>query len=557
MRKHGLWAVMIAILVGVILTVAACGGDDDDDAADAGGDSGGAAGGTMVDLQNFVFGDPDHIDPALAGVLEGAQIGVLLYDGLTEFDYSDRENPVLEGQVASDWTTPDNGKTWVFNIKEGQVFSNGEPVLPSSFKRGWERVSAADTASEIAYLMAPIKGQAELNAGEAQVLSGVVADDAARTLTVTLNFPFADFPSVVSHPLYSPMPKAVDALADTTQWEQGVMIGNGPFVMKGPWRHNRAITLARNDKWNSGIYETGTKTKLDEIEFRISKDIDSAYADFEAGNGDTARIPSGRFTEATTNYPNVTDPNLGVYIFYINMESALGGEKNLKLRQALSMAIDRDSINNTVYDGARVNATSITPPAVPGFEAGLCENCTYDPDQARTLIEEWKAEGGKLDKPIKLSFNTGSGHEDVVAIIQANLKDVGLEAQLDGGDPTNYFTEMRQGACEFCRAGWIWDYPVYDSVTSMFLTSSIDGDNIARFSSKTVDKAVDDARATADDEDRYALYRQAEKEALDSGAYVPINWYTQQIVYRDTLGDFADTPLQFVLYENITKGGES
>jgi ABC-type transport system substrate-binding protein len=335
------------------------------------------------------------------------------------------------------------------------------------------------------------------------------------------------------------------------------MIGNGPFAMKGPWRHNRQITLVRNDTWNGGIDGEGNKAKLDQIDFKISKDIDSAYADFEAGNGDTARIPSGRFAEATTNYSNVTDPNLGVYIFYVNMESALGGEKNLKLRQALSMAIDRDAINNTVYDGARVNATSISPPAVPGFEAGLCENCTYDPDQARTLIEEWKAEGGTLDKPIKLSFNTGSGHEDVVAIIQANLKDVGLEAQLDGRDPTNYFTEMRQGACEFCRAGWIWDYPVYDSVTSMFLTSSIDGDNIARFSSKMVDKAVDDARATADDEDRYAIYRQAEKEALDSGAYVPINWYTQQIVYRDTLGDFGDTPLQFVLYENVTKGGES
>src|SRR5690606_4123651 len=171
--------------------------------------------------------------------------------------------------------------------------------------------------------------------------------------------------------------------------------------------------------------------------------------------------------------------------------------------------------------------TGITPPGVPGYEEGLCGDlCEYDPDAAEDLIAEWEEEGGSLDHPIKLNFNTGSGHEDVVAIVQQNLEDIGLEAEQDPRDPTNYFTEMRNGACEFCRAGWIWDYPVYDSAIFPLLHSeSIDGDNIARYSNPDVDAAIDEARSTEDDEARFELYREAEQIALEEVGLVPFNWY--------------------------------
>ena len=85
---------------------------------------------------------------------------------------------------------------------------------------------------------------------------------------------------------------------------------------------------------------------------------------------------------------------------------------------------------------------------------------TYDPGAATALVEEWEADGGTLDHPIKINFNTGSGHEEVVAIVQQNLQDIGLEAELDGRDPTNYFTVMRGRCVRTVPAGWIWDYPV-------------------------------------------------------------------------------------------------
>jgi oligopeptide transport system substrate-binding protein len=192
---------------------------------------------------------------------------------------------------------------------------------------------------------------------------------------------------------------------------------------------------------------------------------------------------------------------------------------------------------------------------VPGYEDGACGDlCTYDADKATDLVDEWKADGGTLDHPIKINFNTGSGHEEVVAIVQQNLQDIGLEAELDGRDPTNYFAEMRQGACELCRAGWIWDYPVQDNALYALLDSaSIDGDNLSRYSNADVDDMISEARSTEDDGDRQQLYRDAEAQALKDVAYIPINWYNGQIVYpKDKVENFVQTPLQFVLYENVT-----
>ncbi len=552
----------VAVLLGLALLLSACSGSGSAGSgatsAAGGGDQTAAAqgeagqGGTLVDLQNLAFGDPEHIDPGLAATLQGAQISVLLYDGLTEFDFTDFQNPQLMPQVAESFEPNEDATVWTFRVRDDVTFSNGDPVLPSSFAFGWNRAVDPEFASELAYLFDPIQGAAEVAEGTATELEGVVADDEAMTLTVTLTGPFADFGAVVSHPVFSPMPEAVMAdLDDQSQWEQDIMIGNGPFVMAEPWNHDIAIVLERNEDYYGGL--AGEPAVLDRLEFTISADVDSAYADFEAGNGQTALIPSGRFAEATETYAHATEPNLGLYHFFINQESQLGGDENLKLRQAIALAIDREAINATVYDGSRRLPTGMTPPGVPGFEDGLCgEWCSYDPERAQELVDEWRAEGGSLDAPITINFNAGSGHEDLVTLMQANLQAIGLEAQLDGRDPTTYFSVMREGACELCRAGWIWDFPVYDSAAySLLHSASIDGDNLARFSDPEVDAAIEQARAVTDDEERYALYREAEHRALEAVAVVPINWYAGQIVYDESVVNLVQTPLQFVLYERV------
>lgn len=512
-------------------------------------DSGAAptAGGELVDLQNFSAGDPDHIDPALAGVISGAQISRLVYDGLLEWDWSGEEGELVP-EVATEFEMSEDGLTYTFTIGE-YMWSDGEPVLASDFEFAWNRATDPALASEINYHYLPIAGASERIAGEADAISGVVADDEAGTLEVTLVEPFASFPATVTHSVFSPMPAHLMAdLGDQTTWEQGVMVGNGPFAMEQPLEPGREIVLVRNDSYS------GTPANVDSVRFVISSDVDSAYAAFQAGDGDTAAIPSGRFEEATSEYDNATDEILGLYHFFINQESQLGGPENLKLRQAISMAIDREAINTAVYDGSRTVASGGTPPGVPGFEEGLCEFCAYDPEQATTLVGEWEAEGGTLDQPITINFNAGAGHEDVVAIVQQNLQAIGLDATLDGRESTTYFTEMRQGACEFCRAGWIWDYPAYYNGTYALMHSdSIEGDNIGRINDPELDAAIDEATLTTDEEARFALHREAEQIALNEVVgIVPFNWYRGNVVYSDRLEDFEVTPLFFLTYETVS-----
>ena len=569
MGHHRKLVSLLSLAIPVLLVAAACGDDDDGGDASATTTEGaetteagdGAAGGDFIDLQGFSFGSPDHIDPALADTFDSAQVSTLLYDGLVEYDFSDPTSPVLTPLVAQDWTVNDDATEFVFTLRDDVTFSNGEEVLPSSFKRAWTRALTPALASSLAYHLLPIEGATELNEGTATELTGVVADDEARTLTITMAAPFADFPGVLTHTVFSPMPTEVDALADQTTWEQGVMIGNGPFIQPEPWEAERQIALARNETYFGGL--TGEKAKLDTLTFVISADVESAYADFEAGNGNTGRIPPGRFEEAIGKYGNATEPNLAMYHFWFNQESQLGGEQNLKLRQAMSLAVDRKSINDTVYDGARLLPTGITMPGIPGYagsepsreavEAGLCEFCGYDLERAKQLYGEWQAEGGSLAAPVTINFNSGSGHEEVVAIIEQNLQALGLQTKQDPRDPTNYFKEMREGACEFCRAGWIWDYPLYDNgLYPLVHSASIGGDNLGRLNDPSVDALIDEARSTADEDARIAKYVEAETAALATMTIVPINWYTGQVVYDDTVENLIMTPIQFILYDQIT-----
>jgi len=556
----------IALMLTVALTAASCsstdnGGVNATQEGSKGGAGGGAPGapakgGTLVDLQNFATGEQDHLDPALASTLQSAQIPALLYDGLTEFDFTDSAHPVLKPDVAENFSSNEKGDEWTFNLRKDTKFSDGSTVKPSDFKYAWEQVLNPTLASDLTYHMDIIKGAKEIEDGTATELSGVVADDAAGTLKISLTNPFADFAGTLSHIVFSPKPKAVyQAMSDKADWEKTVMIGNGPFKMKQAYTSgDQQLTLVRNDSYFGGI--EGHQAYLDEIQFKISKDIDSAYADFEAGNGQTAAIPSGKYAEATGKYPHDTDASLGLYYFAINQEDPLlGGPKNLKLRQAISLAVDRQGINKAVYDGSRRMPTGLTPPGLPGFKAGLCgDYCPESPklDQAKQLMSEWKAAGGNLNGPVKIQFNAGSGHEDVVNVLVTNLRDIGVEATPDPRDAKTYFKEMRQGGCQICRSGWIWDYPIYDNgVFALTHSSSVDKDNLARYKDAEVDKAIGQARETLDADKRAEYYQTAEKRSLDAMVAVPINWYASMIVYTDQVQDFVATPLQFVLYQNV------
>jgi oligopeptide transport system substrate-binding protein len=566
MRRQRRGLKLLALILGLSLVAAACGGDDDDEGADEGGATEGQAegvqGGELVDLSAFGGGAEEHIDPALSTTVNASQVGESLYDGLTQVDYSDIDNPVVRGQVAESWESNEDASEWTFTIRDDLFFSDETQVLPSSFKRAFERASDPDFAGDYSYLFSFFEGGQEKLDGAADEISGVVADDDNMTLTLTLSAPYANFDAVIGFKLFAPMPEAVEDLADQNEWENGLMIGNGPFMLDAP-RNDQEIVVVPNPQWDGTKYdeEFGLPEQpfLDRITYRISADEDTAYNAFEAGEGQVTQFSSGRYQEAIDNYATTIDePVLGVYYFQINdRDPRIGGPDNKLLRQAISQAIDREEINQAVYEGSRTTATGITPEGIPGFQADLCEFCAYDVDAAQAAYEEWQAAGNSLTEPLPIQFNADAGHEPVVQIMIDNLDQIGIPATAEPIPTETYFGQMADGGCVICRSGWIADYPTYDNfMFDLFDTTALDGNNYG-YSNEEFDGLLAEAKQTTDTGDAADLFHQAEQILLnDDIGTIPINWYLGEYVYNpDEVANLKQDPDLHIEWETVSLTG--
>lgn len=507
-------------------------------------------GGEVIDGGTFSSGPPEFIDPALNTTLDGAQVTNALYDGLTAMDDSDPENTVVVPDVAESFESNEDATVWTFTIKEGIQFADGEPVLPSTFQRSWERV--ADLAGDYSYLLTFIEGGAERLAGEADTLAGVEADDEAMTLTVTLSEPYANFPAVAGFQLFFPMPEAAFEAGD--DYQNQLMVGNGPYMLESP-RTDEEIVLVRNENWAGDFNGETWPDRPERIVFQVYADVDTSYNALEAGEVDIASVPPARAEEARSNWGTTLDTGvLGSYHFVFNFrDPRFGGEENLLLRQAISMAIDRDTINEAVYNGMRTTSTGITPPGIPGFQEDTCEYCMYDPEAAQAAYEEWLAAGNSLDGPLPVMFNAGAGHEPVVDIVVENLGAIGIEAEPDPRVSETYFSELADGACGFCRVGWIADYPTYDNfMFDIFGTEALDNNNYG-YSNPEFDELIAEAKATTDEDARNDLFHQAEQLLLNTDVMaVPINWYLGDYVFNpDNLEGFGHGPMFQIRWEQV------
>jgi oligopeptide transport system substrate-binding protein len=554
---------LLALILGLSLVAAACGGDDDDEGAeeDTGAQDGEPTqGGEFIDLGTFVGDPPEYLDPGLNSTLDAYQVVNALYDGLTEIDISDPENPVTVPQVAESYESNDDATEWTFTIRDGLKFSDGTDVLPSSFQRAWERATNPDFAGDYSYLFNFIEGGAEKLEGTADTISGVTVDDEAMTLTVALSAPYSNFPTVAGFQIFFPMPEAVESLTDQTQWDRGMMIGNGPFMLETE-RSETEIVLVPNPEWDGTQYsdlDLPEQPYVDRITFRVTADPDTSYNSFEAGEGDTAQIPAGRFQQAADTYDNTLGVNiLGSYHWDINMDDpVLGGEEGLPLRQAIQQAINRDEIVEAVFENiGRTVSDAVTPEGIPGWGPDLCDICTYDPEAAEASYQEWLDAGNELTAPLQIQFNTGQNHDQVAAIVIDNLAAIGIEAVQAPIDQETYFSQLADGACVVCRAGWYADYPTYDNFMYDLYHSDAahGGNNYSNYANPEFDELVDQAKATTDQDEQGELFREAESILLEDSAVIPLNWYKGDYVFNgDKLEGFTQSPLGLIPWETVS-----
>ncbi len=505
----------------------------------------GKKGGTF----RFGISEPTAIDPYNAQESEGLLVTKYLFTGLITVG---PEGDVHPG-VATKWESNDDCTKWTFNLKTGTKFHNGEEVTSESFKRGWERVAAKDSASEVSYHLDGIKGFDEMQAGTATTLSGLDASDPAK-LVVTLKDPNCEFYLRTYHPVFSPVPSTAGSPTTNTAYVEQP-IGNGPFMMDGPWQHNVGIKLKRFDG-----YKVGHPAYLDSVEITITANGNQdEYAGYQNGTFDWARMPTPVLSQARSTYQPqgqwITRTTNGMnYLLVMVTKKPLD---SAKARKALSMAINRDAIINGVFKGSQSPADSLVPPAFPdAYQKGVCAACTYNLDEAKKLAKEAGLTPGT---ELNFQFNVDAGHEEWTAAVKDQLEtNLGLKVSLGGVQFKDMLNnEQQPGSTGIYRAAWGADYPTPGNFLEPLLSTDAIGapadkptvgDNRGRYSNKKFDSLLEEAKSEKEESKRVSLYQQAEKIAIgDDMALIPLWNRTQHRLantdkFINLRMDFSENP---------------
>jgi oligopeptide transport system substrate-binding protein len=502
-----------------------------------------AKGGTIT----FELGDITAIDPYNAQESEGTQVTQALFDSLTVID---PKTGLVLPAAAETWTPNADSTVWTFKLRSGATFADGTPVTAQDFVYAWNRIaeSASTNAtdpSQIAYHLGPVVGFDKAQESGTPMAGVKAIDD--MTLEVTLSSAFADWPYVMAHPALAPVPqKLVEGGVDYNGTKvpfAEMPVGNGPFKMSEPWKHDQYIKVVRNDDYY------GKKANLDGVDFMIFKDIETAYREFQAGNLDFTQIPDGQIEAAKTAYGVSADgytvqPGKGVLlgaetaIYFLALNNKKAPLDNPKVRQAISLAINRDAINKTVYEGTRVVANGMVPPGLPGYDKTGWPYAKYDVDAAKKALADAGYPDGKGLPVLALNYNAGAGHAKVMELVASDLKAIGINTKSETLEGAQHWDLLRTTKYDIGRDGWIADYPIIDNFTYPFFDSE-SSDNHSHYANPEVDSNIAKGRATLDSAERISIYQGVQTTVGEAAPTVPIVYYAHRRVGSNRLNDFV------------------
>ncbi len=492
----------------------------------------------------FAITNPVAIDPYNTNENQGSLVSGLLFDGLTTYDFKAGK---LVGAAAESWEGNDDATQFTFHLRPGMTFHNGDPVDSASFARGWNRLCNPGTdstnPSTVSSYISMVGGYDDVMSGASDTLDVECPDD--LTFVVNLSYSCAEFPLICSRAPLAPVPQA--ALDDYDSFRVAP-IGNGPFKMDGEWVDGQYINLVRFDDYY------GEKPLIDGVNFHIFKDENSAYVEWQAGNLDLTTVPSGQVKVVQSEVGAVDDgytvqpgaqgangPALGTWFIVLNNEDEKLSDPTL--RRALSCAINRQAICDTVWEGVREPAVGIVPPTIGGAERCGWDDCAYDKDRAAELLDEagYKAGAdGKRDLSLSLSYNTGGGNETIMQMIQADLEALGITVEAEGMEMAAYLDELRADY-QVGRLGWDGGYPSLDSFFYSLFDSKSEN-NFSRYHNDEVDEKIDAARAIADDEKRVDAYVEINELVAKDMPVIPIAYYNLSYVSSARVHDLYMKP---------------
>lgn len=459
--------------------------------------------------------EPETLDPHLISGVPEHRIYESIGEGLTIYDpKSARGIPGL----AESWEISDDGLVYTFKLRKA-TWSDGVDIVAQTVVDSWLRNLDPEIASPYAWFPSmAIKGAAEYNAGEAgpEVVKIKALDD--KTFQMELVGPLPYVIDMLPHYSFAVVPMhAIEKFGDDWTKPEN-FVGNGPFILD-EWKPLEILTVVKNEK-----YWDADAVKLDRVTYLPTDDNNVGYNLFINGEADWAtQVPLDQMDAAKLRDDFHVNKYLGTYYYVFQNEVAPFDD--VRVRKALTMSIDRETLVEKVTRAGEQAGVSMVPP-MEGYVPA--KGNKTDIESARKLLAEAGFPGGAGFPKFQLLYNTSERHKQIAEFIQQQWEEnLGVQVELFNQEWKTYLTSRREGQFQVARAGWIGDYPDPNTFLDMFVTGT--AMNGGRYTNPKYDELITKAATMAAGPERFDVLRQAEEIFItqDQGV-MPIYAYTVQ-----------------------------
>lgn len=499
-------------------------------------------------LHRGLNGDPESLDPHLYVSNQAATILRDMREGLIS---QDARGNLIPGNAES-WQVSQDGIFLTFVLREDLRWSNGDALDATDYQESFRRLLSPKTAAQNAHLFSSIKNAKQILSGEVDVgeLGVRALDD--RRLQIELEAPAAYFLQLLSHPSSFPV---FESSAHSGDVRSLTMVSNGAYKIADR-SINSSLTLIRNKNyWND------VGTTIDSVKYHIANQSTEPMR-YEAGDLDvTDNISEEHFARLSRSRPKEVHvaPTLGLYYFGLNL-TRNPFQDNAKLREALSLSVNRNVIVQKLTGRGEMPAFSIVPPGIEGYSRTALEVEELTQEERNILAKALFADLQYSDSdPLKfeLRFNTGGGHKKIAVALQSMWREIlGVEVVLREEEFKVFISNIRSMKdTEAYRLSWTADY--LDPYAFLQLFETANSSNLTGYSNTNADLLLERSQSELDPKNRFQLLNQAEQLILADFPIIPIYFYVSKHLVNERVSGWEDNLLDIHLSKDLSKAPNS
>ncbi len=462
--------------------------------------------------------EPESLDPALVTGVPEHRIISNLFEGLTTTDPKDL---APRSGMAASWTISRDGLVYTFKLRDAS-WTDGKPVTAHDFVYAWERVLNPKTGAKYAQqLYQYVKSADDYYTGKITDFSlvGVRALD-DRTLQVRLKCPTAYFLDLTSFYTLYPVPRWAIETHGKDWVKPGKIVSNGPFRLVS-WVPQRDLILEKNPHhWDAG------SVKLQKVAFLPTDDLNTAYKQFLAEDSDWfPSVPPAQIDAARNRPEFYVMPYLGTYYFRFNVTKP--PTTDVRVRKALSMSVDRESITKYVTKTGEIPSSTFVPSGIRGYEA--VRGLPFDVPAAKKHLADAGYPDGRGFPKVEVLYSTSELHRVVTQAVQQMWKErLGIQVELVNVEWKVYLARQSSLDYQVSRAGWIGDYVDPNTFLDMWITGG--GNNQTGWSNQRYDDLIGQAACKIlNAKDRMRAFQEAERILVaDEVPIMPLYTYVNK-----------------------------